>query len=66
MCAGRCLGLVDAAKQGQVAPAKYLFEICGLFPAGEETAEKKEDSLAYTLLKRMGLPTEPEPDDRDL
>jgi hypothetical protein len=60
------LGLVGAAKEGQVAPAKYLFEVCGLFPVGEETAEKQEDSLAYTLLKRMGLPTEPEAVDRDI
>jgi hypothetical protein len=56
--------LVDAAKEGQVASAKYLFEFCGLFPVHEEMVEKKEDSLAYTLLKRMGLPTEPITEDQ--
>jgi hypothetical protein len=50
---------VKAAKTGQVAPAKYLFEAVGLYPAKEETPEPAKHSLAYTLLKRMGLPTEP-------
>jgi hypothetical protein len=53
-------GLIDAAKTGQVAPAKYLFEAVGLYPATEETLPKPEgESLAERLLKRMGLPTEP-------
>jgi hypothetical protein len=50
---------LNAAKTGQVAPAKYLFEAVGLYPATEETPERAKHSLAYTLLKRMGLPTEP-------
>ncbi len=50
---------VEAAKKGQVAPAKYLFEAVGLYPPTAETLSKPENSLAYTLLKRMGLPTEP-------
>lgn len=50
---------VEAAKAGQVAPAKYLFEAVGLYPPTAETLSKPENSLAYTLLKRMGLPTEP-------
>jgi hypothetical protein len=52
-------GLIGRAKSGEVSPAKYLFEMVGLFPATEETSSKPEDSLAYTLLQRMGL--EPEP-----
>jgi hypothetical protein len=48
--------LIEKAEQGEVAPAKYLFEMVGLYPATEETAAKPEDSLAYTLLQRMGLP----------
>ncbi len=54
------MGMIEGAKAGQLASAKYLFEVAGLYPATEETeVERTEDSLAYTLLKRMGLPTEP-------
>ena len=54
------MGMIEGAKAGQLASAKYLFEVAGLYPATEETEmERTEDSLAYTLLKRMGLPTEP-------
>jgi len=52
--------LIDVAKTGQMAQAKYLFEVVGLYPPTEETtAANPEDSLAYILLKRLGLPTEP-------
>ena len=52
--------MINAAKSGQLATAKYLFEVAGIYPATEETKGiPKEDSLAYTLLKRLGLPTEP-------
>jgi len=50
---------VEAAKKGQVAPEKYLFEAVGLYPPTAETLSNSENSLAYTLLKRIGLPTEP-------
>ena len=51
---------------GQLASAKYLFEAVGLYPPTEETAgEPKPDSLAMTLLRRMGLPTEPVIRDED-
>jgi hypothetical protein len=54
-------GMINAALAGELAPAKYLFEMAGLYPAREETdtANPQEDSLAHILLKRMGLPTEP-------
>ena len=52
--------VIEEAKRGQLAAAKYLFEAVGLYPPTEETKPKpKEDALAYTLLRRMGLPTEP-------
>jgi hypothetical protein len=57
-------GLITAAKDGQLAQAKYLFEMAGLHPATEE-AKPRENSLAYILLKRLGLPTEP-PSEEDL
>ncbi|MFZ0774591.1 MAG: hypothetical protein ACLP56_02535 [Candidatus Sulfotelmatobacter sp.] len=50
---------IEGAEAGQLAPAKYLFEAVGLYPATEETSAGPEDSLAYTWLKRLGLPTEP-------
>jgi hypothetical protein len=49
--------VIKVAKTGQLAPAKYLFEAVGLYPPGVE-APKPEDSLAYSLLKRMGLQPE--------
>jgi hypothetical protein len=49
-----------ATTTGQLASAKYLFEAVGLYPATEATeAQPEEKSLAFTLLRRMGLPTEP-------
>ena len=52
-------GLIAKAEKGEAAPARYLFEMVGLYPATVETSSKPEDSLAYTLLQRMGL--EPDP-----
>lgn len=52
--------VVVEALKGQLAHMKYLFEVSGLYPAnlGAE-AKPGEDSLALTLLKRMGLPVDP-------
>ena len=59
--------VIEVAKTGQLASAKYLFEAVGLYPATEETrAKPPNDSLAFTLLKHMGLPTEPVICDDDL
>ncbi len=53
-------GVIAVAKAGQLAPAKYLFEMIGLYPAPDETTAKpQEDSLAHVLLRRLGVPTEP-------
>jgi hypothetical protein len=52
--------VIKVALTGQLATAKYLFEAIGLYPATEITAPTPVvGSLAHTLLKRMGLPTEP-------
>ncbi len=49
-----------ATRTGQLASAKYLFEAVGIYPPTEETTGTPgKGSLAHTLLKRMGLPTEP-------
>ncbi|MGD0161391.1 MAG: hypothetical protein ABSB39_02885 [Candidatus Sulfotelmatobacter sp.] len=51
--------VINVALTGQLAPAKYLFEAAGLYPATEETAARPQgDSLAHILLRRMGLPLE--------
>jgi hypothetical protein len=53
-------GVIEVAKTGQLAPAKYLFEAAGIYPVSEQTAMRPiETSLAHTLLTRMGLPLEP-------
>jgi hypothetical protein len=53
--------VVDEALKGQLAPMKYLFEMAGLYPAAGEAAEAapEQDSLARTLLRRLGLPEIP-------
>ena len=52
--------VIKVAKKGQLAPAKYLFEAVGLYPATEETSVRPiETTLAHTLLTRMGIPLEP-------
>jgi hypothetical protein len=51
--------LIKAAETGKLAEAKYLFEMIGLHPATHEAEFRPENSLAYRLLKRLGLPTEP-------
>jgi len=52
--------VIKVALTGQLATAKYLFEAIGLYPPTEQTSPPPViGSLAHTLLKRMGLPTEP-------
>jgi hypothetical protein len=51
--------VIEAAKTGQLPQTKYIFEAVGLYPPTEETLSRPADSLASTLLRRMGLPTEP-------
>ena len=59
--------VIEEGKKGQLAPVKYLFELCRIFPPstdGNETT-KEEDSLAKTLLNRLDLPDEPIVRDED-
>ncbi len=53
--------VIAVAETGQLASARYLFEAVGLYPATEQTAAPVplKDTLAGTLLARMGIPTEP-------
>lgn len=47
--------VIDLAAHGELAPAKYLFEMAGIFPkpAEGEQATEEEDCLAKTLLARL-------------
>jgi hypothetical protein len=49
------------AKQGELAPAKYLLEMAGVYPLMTDgsTSTSDEDCLAKTLLHRLNLPEEP-------
>ena len=51
--------LIEMAKGGHLASVKYLFETVGLYPPTAEIGSKPEDSLAYRLLTKLGLPTDP-------
>jgi hypothetical protein len=56
----RAAKVIEVALTGQLASAKYLFEMAGLYPATAEiVATPEEHSLAHTLLTRMGIPLEP-------
>jgi hypothetical protein len=58
--------VVGKAKTGELSSAKYLFEMAGVHPVPAETeGSEEEDCLAKTLLKRMGIPTEPIQHDED-
>jgi hypothetical protein len=52
---------VGQAKNGQLAPAKYLFEMASIYPVLTDgsfsTAD--EESLAETLMRRLDLPDKP-------
>ncbi len=48
--------LIEAAKQGQLPHAKYLFEVAGIHPRSPEgTATKPEESVIYSWLKELGV-----------
>ena len=50
---------IDEADKGHFPAMKYLFEMIGLYPATMEEGTLEEESLAKTLLQRLGVPEEP-------
>jgi hypothetical protein len=50
---------MEEAEKGHYAAMKYLFEMIGLYPAAPQEEMPGEDSLAGTLMRRLGLPEEP-------
>jgi hypothetical protein len=53
--------VMEQAMSGQLAPAKYLFEIAEIYPLSTDGshATENEDCLARTLLNRLDIPDEP-------
>ena len=53
--------VIGQAKMGQLAQARYLFEVAKIFPAVNdgEAATAEEDCLAKTLLARIDAPKKP-------
>jgi hypothetical protein len=49
---------MDEVDKGHYLAMKYLFEMVGLCPATAPEESLQEDSLAKTLLRRLGLPEE--------
>lgn len=52
--------VIEEGKKGQLATVKYLFEMAHIHPEIlEDNAPKEEESLAATLLNRLGIPEDP-------
>lgn len=53
--------VMEQAGSGQLAPAKYLFEVAGIYPALTDGTfgTDDEDCLAKTLMNRLDLPDKP-------
>ncbi|HZP00101.1 MAG TPA: hypothetical protein VFD30_07395 [Terriglobia bacterium] len=53
--------VIEEGRKGQIAPVKYLFEMANIFPSADDGSQTsaKEESLAETLLRRLGIPTDP-------
>lgn len=49
---------IAEADKGHFAAMKYLFEMIGLYPANTPELTQADDSLAKTLLQRLGFPEE--------
>lgn len=50
----------EAVDGGSIAAMKFLLELAGIFPANPEMEETNSgESLAKTLLERLGLPEKP-------
>jgi hypothetical protein len=49
------VAVMNEAMKGQLAPAKYLFEVAGVYPPANDgmQATQEEDCLAKTLLDRL-------------
>jgi hypothetical protein len=55
---------IDQVGNGHYQGMKYLFEMIGLYPTIVTDDAPAQDSLAATLLRRLGLPEAPLPEQR--
>jgi hypothetical protein len=55
------IAVADKAGHGELAPAKFLFEVAHIYPQALEEAvpTENEESLAKTLLDRLNIPESP-------
>lgn len=53
--------VIEEGRKGQLGPVKFLFEMANIFPQAEDGSQTsaREESLAETLLNRLGIPTSP-------
>ena len=49
---------IEEVGKGHYLAMKYLFEMIGLYPGAAQEEAPVDDSLARTLLRRLGLPEE--------
>jgi hypothetical protein len=70
-----CTALSEEARKGELAPAKFLFEMIGLYPVSAAAADADEEldadgedgeDLARVLLQRLKLPVEQPEEDGEL
>jgi hypothetical protein len=50
---------IEEVEKGHYLGMKFLFEMIGLYPATSTEDAPAEDSLAATLLRRLGIPEAP-------
>ena len=53
---------MEEVGKGHYLGMKYLFELIGLYPGTSANDGPVEDSLAATLLRRLGIPESSTPD----
>src|ERR1700675_4345248 len=53
--------VMEQAMHGQLAPAKFLFEMASIYPPSTDGSEttKDEECFAKSLMDRLGLPDTP-------
>ena len=63
LVANEAVGMVETTIEevgkGHYLGMKYLFELIGLYPATAADEAPVQDSMAATLLRRLGLPESP-------
>jgi hypothetical protein len=55
---------IEEVGKGHYLGMKYLFELIGLYPATATDGEPAQDSMAATLLRRLGLAESPMPEQK--